>query len=84
MPPSHAASRDGALYSALGGYVLAYGPALDRWLRVEAEAEALLRDCWDAFTPSPVDALRVELAENRDWWRDRRARCRAHREAERV
>ena len=72
---------DEALYSALGGYVLDYGPALDLWLRYEADAEALLRDCWDAFATSRTDSLRNALAEHREWWRDRRARCRAIRAA---
>ena len=75
------ASGDEALYSALGDYVRAYGPALDLWLRYEADAETLLRDCWDAFTADRIDSLRTFLADQRDWWLDRRAHCRSVREA---
>ena len=69
-----------AIYAALGVYVPDYGRALDLWLRFEAEAEALVRDCWDELPAAGIELLRDDLAGQRDFWRQLRSHCRTTRE----
>ena len=68
------------LSDALRDYVRDYGRALDLWLRIEADTEALLQDCWDALPADDVDRLRDFLAADRERWRLLRSHCRAGRE----
>ena len=67
-------------YSVLGDYVRHYGRALDLWRRYEADAEALLRDCWDALPVAYINLVRNDLASARAWWHDERAFCQSTRE----
>ena len=67
-------------YALAGDYVRAYGPALDLWLRLEADTEALVRDCWDALPPDAVDRMREVLAVERERWGLLRSHCRGARE----
>ena len=68
------------LYAVLGDYVRAYGRSRELWLRYEADAEALLRDCWREFSATYVDWQRDSLAREREFWHDEQAFCRSSRE----
>lgn len=67
-------------YAALGAYIRAYERPFDLWERYEADAESLLRDCWDEFSPEYVDGQREYLADQRDSWRAHEEFCRRVRE----
>ena len=77
---SEAQSGSNVYYRWFGEYARDYGRALDLWLRYEADADALLRECWDEFPADDIASMRGGLADTRDWWHGLRSHCRSVRE----
>lgn len=80
MAISDAAEAGADRLGLYGDYVRDYARALELWLRYEEDAEAVLRDCWDAFPADAASGLRDALAAERDRWRFLRSDCRGYRE----